>query len=82
MLSIKVDEIKCTGCGTCAAVCSLGHGVQKEKGTVGNLPKARLFVQNEPEKKNDRHMQALRDACLRNSMRSRRIDDRPRGRNC
>lgn len=46
MLTIKVDESKCTGCGTCAAVCSLSHGMKKGKCIVDLLPKALVFLGN------------------------------------
>lgn len=51
MLSMKVDETKCTGCGTCGAVCSLGHGMQNGKGCIAKLPKARVFVQSQQDQK-------------------------------
>lgn len=51
MLTIKVDESKCTGCGTCAAVCSLSHGIKKGKQNIDLLPKALVFL----ERRNQRN---------------------------
>ena len=45
MLTIKVDESKCTGCGTCAAVCSLSHGMKNGKRSIDLLPKALVFLE-------------------------------------
>lgn len=49
MLTIKVDESKCTGCGKCASVCSLSHGMEKGERNTGLLPKALVFLEDRDE---------------------------------
>ncbi len=53
MLSIRVDEEKCIGCGLCSLVCSLVHGGLTSGGSIGQvasvllasvLPPARVTI--------------------------------------
>ncbi|MCQ1529387.1 4Fe-4S dicluster domain-containing protein [Lutispora saccharofermentans] len=49
MLTVRVDESKCTGCGLCKAVCSVSHGLHSDKKRISDLPKALLFIEPEAE---------------------------------